>query len=92
MSEKLYRLPQVIEITARSKPSIYLDIQNGRFPAPINIGQRAVAWLSSDIEQWIATRVKAGWSKPAVITPSKRDKRNASEVNSISRAARASTK
>lgn len=90
MSEKLYRLPQVVEITARSKPSIYLDIQNGRFPAPINIGQRAVAWLSSDIEQWIATRVKAGWSRPAPIAAIRNGRGRA--ATSTSRAARASTK
>ncbi|MBU0589449.1 MAG: AlpA family transcriptional regulator [Gammaproteobacteria bacterium] len=61
MPDKFIRLPEVIAITARSKPTIYVDIKKGKFPAPINIGERAVAWLSSDIEKWIAQRVAQGW-------------------------------
>jgi prophage regulatory protein len=66
MSEKLLRLYQVVEITARSKPTIYVDIKKGTFPAPINIGERAVAWLSSDIDNWIAQRVAQGWKSSQV--------------------------
>ena len=32
------------------------EISAGRFPAGFKIGQRAVAWLESDLEAWIADR------------------------------------
>ena len=57
--QTLLRLPRVIELTGRSRPSIYVAIRAGTFPNPVKIGQRAVAWVSTDIEHWISERVKA---------------------------------
>ncbi len=57
--ETLLRLPQVIARTTRSKPSIYADIKAGRFPAPVKIGIRAVAWRSTDLEAWSKGLVSA---------------------------------
>ncbi|MBB3214197.1 prophage regulatory protein [Herbaspirillum sp. Sphag1AN] len=34
-------------------------IKDGRFPKPILIGQRRIAFLESEIDEWIATRVAA---------------------------------
>lgn len=59
ITEKFIRLPQVIELTARSKPAIYADIKCGVFPAPIKIGLRAVAWLESDVVRWMSSRISA---------------------------------
>lgn len=56
---KLIRLPQVVEVTHRSKPAIYADMAEGTFPKPIKIGVRAVAWLEEDIQRWIAQRIAA---------------------------------
>lgn len=44
-------------ITGKSRSSIYRDIKAGLFPAPVQIGQRAVAWRSSDIEAWLSSRL-----------------------------------
>lgn len=51
--EQLIRLDQVLRITGLSKSSIYLFIKNSSFPKPIKIGKRAVAWKSSQIQNWI---------------------------------------
>lgn len=59
MTDKLLRLPEVRARTARSRSSIYQDVKNGSFPPPINIGPRAVAWLESTIDSWIAARIAA---------------------------------
>lgn len=50
--KKFMRLPAVMEATGRGRSAIYADIKHGRFPAPINIGPRAVAWDAAAIEQW----------------------------------------
>jgi prophage regulatory protein len=53
MSNSLLRLPQVVALTGHSKSSIYLKVKTGVFPKPIAIGDRARAWLSSDIDALI---------------------------------------
>ena len=53
------RLPQVKQRIGLSRSSVYAKIQCGEFPAPINLGGRAVAWLESEIDGWIRDRVKA---------------------------------
>jgi prophage regulatory protein len=34
-------------------------IQQGNFPAPIKLGARASAWLETEIDQWIESRITA---------------------------------
>lgn len=48
----LLKLPAVIRETALSRSSIYAMIQEGRFPAPVRIGTRGVAWRSEEIDDW----------------------------------------
>ena len=59
VNPKLLRLPSVKESVALSRTSIYRLISLGQFPKPINLGARAVAWLESDINAWIQTKVEA---------------------------------
>jgi prophage regulatory protein len=57
--QTLMRFQEVSSATLRKKTAIYDDIKAGRFPAPVKIGQRAVAWRRSDIEHWLASRPNA---------------------------------
>ena len=57
MAHKMLRLPSVIELTGLSRSSIYLRMKNKVFPQSISLGDRAIAWLESDIEQWIEEKV-----------------------------------
>ena len=60
MSEKhlkLLRLADVRERVPYSRSTIYALIQKNEFPKPISIGERAVAWLEVDVDEWIAARV-----------------------------------
>ncbi len=52
------RFPQVRTRVGLSRSTIYLKIENGEFPKPINLGARAVAWLESDIDAWISAQIK----------------------------------
>lgn len=54
--DRLMRLSEVVDTIGRSRTSIYYDVKAGRFPEPLRIGQRAIAWRERDIQKWIETR------------------------------------
>jgi prophage regulatory protein len=54
---KFLRLSEVQNRVPFSRSTIYLKISRGEFPKPHNLGARAVAWLESDIDAWIAERI-----------------------------------
>jgi prophage regulatory protein len=54
---KFLRLPAVLERCGHKRSTLYLAVAQGRFPKPVNIGERAVAWVESEIDAWIAARV-----------------------------------
>ena len=56
---KILKLQDVMEVTALSRSSIYAFIKTKNFPKPISLGLRAVGWLESDVQAWIATRIDA---------------------------------
>ena len=61
---KIIRMPQLLEITGISRAHIYALINRREFPRPIRLGQRAVGWLTTDIDAWLKTRPLAGdWKK-----------------------------
>ena len=41
-------------------PCLYMWMKQGRFPRPIRIGKRAVAWRRSDIAAWQVGRAVGG--------------------------------
>lgn len=56
---RILRLPETIHRTGFSRSSIYAKMKDGLFPKPINISDRAVGWLESEIDQHIADLVQA---------------------------------
>ena len=59
MQTKILRLPEVKNRTGLSRSTVYLRISEGRFPTPVSLGDRAVGWLESEIEQWVLDRIEA---------------------------------
>jgi len=53
----VWRLPQVLEFTARSRSSILRDVGLGLFPKPVKLGQFSVGWLAVEIQGWLADRI-----------------------------------
>lgn len=50
----ILRRKQVEKRTGLSRSTIYLRIQEGKFPKPITLGGgRAVGWLENEIEAWL---------------------------------------
>lgn len=57
MSKSLIRIEEVQRRTGYSKPWIYRLLKEKRFPASIKIGARAVAFIESEIDEWINQRI-----------------------------------
>ena len=53
------RLPDVKAITGLSKTSLYELVGNQRFPPPVRLGPRAVAWVRSEVMEWAMNRIQA---------------------------------
>lgn len=53
----LLRLPAVLRERGRSRSAHYLDIQQGLFTHPVQIGLRAVGWPSSEVSIINAARI-----------------------------------
>ena len=51
------RLGQVKARTGLSRSTLYAYIRDGRFPSPVTISDRCVAWIESEIDAWIADRI-----------------------------------
>ncbi|CAD5871372.1 AlpA family transcriptional regulator [Salmonella enterica] len=54
----LIRLPEVLNRTGYGKAWIYHLISKGRFPAPVKIGVRAVAFIESEVDEWIQSVIE----------------------------------
>ncbi|MBW5852518.1 helix-turn-helix transcriptional regulator [Yersinia enterocolitica] len=57
MSQSLIRLSEVQRRTGYSKAWIYRLISQGRFPSSIKIGSRSIAFVESEIDEWINQRI-----------------------------------
>ena len=49
----------VEKATSKPRPTIYRESREGTFPKPIQLGKRRLAWLESDIRDWILIRLNA---------------------------------
>ncbi|WP_337065172.1 AlpA family transcriptional regulator [Rouxiella badensis] len=65
MSHSLIRLSEVQRRTGYSKAWIYRLLKEERFPASIKIGSRAVAFIESEIDEWIDQRISESRPKTA---------------------------
>ncbi|HEF0064716.1 helix-turn-helix transcriptional regulator [Citrobacter sp. RHBSTW-00271] len=57
MSHNLIRLPEVQRRTGYSKAWIYKLLKEKRFPAAVKIGSRAIAFVESEINEWVNQRI-----------------------------------
>ncbi len=57
MENTILRLSTVKKCTGLSRSTIYLRIAQGNFPKQISLGGRAVGWIKSEIETWLANQI-----------------------------------
>jgi prophage regulatory protein len=53
---RILRLPTVMRVTGLGRSTIYRMIAGDKFPRPVRIGERAVAWRESDVADWSESR------------------------------------
>ena len=58
INQSLIRLPEVLKRTGFGKAWVYRLISEGRFPAPVKIGVRAVAFVESEVDEWIQSVIE----------------------------------
>lgn len=57
MPKVLIRMSEIIRRTGYSKAWIYKLIAQGRFPQPVKIGSRSIAFVESEVEEWVNQRI-----------------------------------
>jgi prophage regulatory protein len=58
MSHTLIRLPEVQRRTGYSKAWIYRLLREQRFPQSVKIGSRSIAFVESEVDEWISQRIE----------------------------------
>ena len=53
----LMKLPEVVALTRRSRSRIYADMERGAFPKPVKLGPRSIAFVESEVRDWLNARV-----------------------------------
>ena len=59
MTDRLIRLPEVIQITSLSRTQIYRLIAAGTFPKPHRLSHKVATWKESEIAAWLVALVAA---------------------------------
>jgi prophage regulatory protein len=54
---KLLKATEVAIYIKTCKSQVYKLVQQGRFPKPIKLGERGSAWLVSEVDAWLQSRV-----------------------------------
>jgi len=55
---QILRLPQVCKVTGIGRSMIYQLEAEQRFPHRVRIGLRAVGWVESEVQAWLASRIE----------------------------------
>lgn len=53
---RFIRVTEVIHRTSLARQTLYDQIAQGRFPAPVKLGRLSV-WLEHEVQQWIEDRI-----------------------------------
>ncbi len=50
---RILRKKEVLKVIGKSESSLYRDINAGRFPTPVRLGQNSVGWREDDVRNWL---------------------------------------
>lgn len=54
---RFIRLKEVLSITGLARASVYRYMDQGCFPKTVSLGDRAVAWVESEVQEWVLARI-----------------------------------
>jgi prophage regulatory protein len=55
---KLIKLKDVMDITGLGRSTIYKYITEATFPKPVSLGKKSVAWVESEVQEWIMEKIE----------------------------------
>jgi prophage regulatory protein len=55
---QILRLPEVCKTTGLGRSMVYQLEAERRFPARVNISERAVGWVEEEVQGWLAERIQ----------------------------------
>tara|TARA_R110001583_G_scaffold87190_3_gene227840 strand:- start:2661 stop:2879 length:219 start_codon:yes stop_codon:yes gene_type:complete len=55
---RIIRLSEVIANTGLSRSTIYRFISEDLFPKPCPLGDRAVGWVKSEVDDWVLDKIE----------------------------------
>lgn len=56
-TRRLMRMIEVIRMTGLSRSSIYDRMNAGIFPKSVSLGCRSVAWVESEVMDWVENQI-----------------------------------
>ncbi|MGK0269546.1 MAG: prophage regulatory protein [Cocleimonas sp.] len=56
---RLIKLKAVMDCTGLGRSTVYNYIAENQFPKPVSLGLRAVAWVASEVQNWILEKIEA---------------------------------
>jgi len=69
VSEAFLRRKAVEQRIGVAKSTLYAWISLGEFPRPVHLSSGAVAWIASEVDEWIHARIEQTRGQPASGTP-----------------------
>ncbi|WP_049071879.1 helix-turn-helix transcriptional regulator [Klebsiella michiganensis] len=61
--ENFIRLSEVIKRTGISRSSIYRLVNKNKFPAPVKISEKAIAFIEREVNDWIENLINSSRNK-----------------------------
>ena len=58
-SERLLTMQEITSMTGLGRRTIYDQMRRGVFPVSLKLGERAIRWRLSEIEEWLAQLPRA---------------------------------
>ncbi|ARU26062.1 AlpA family transcriptional regulator [Cellvibrio sp. PSBB006] len=55
---RIIRLSEVLARTGLARSTVYKYVGEGRFPKPVSLGDRAVGWVESEVQDWVLARIE----------------------------------
>lgn len=54
---RLIKLNEVMKSTGLARATVYKYMNEGEFPKSVSLGARAVAWVESEVQDWIMDQI-----------------------------------
>lgn len=55
---RIIRLSEVLVSTGLARSTVYKYVADGSFPKPVSLGDRAVGWVESEVQDWVLARIE----------------------------------